>query len=183
MGTPKLLAFACRAIALILLISILWPGIVSLYNDALVLLARPLTPDGVTLLVSGSHILFSDPRAGSFLSLDALTLHFGLILMTALILAVVGMGFAERARWLAAMAAATFAGHVVCVVAIAMAFTWAARADPTGDFLRLAVSAFAVFWGLIPALIGGLWCYLQWDTSVSATPGRLREGSRSRHGT
>ena len=86
LGTPRLLTFALRAIVLIVLISILWISVARPYNEALVFLAQPLIPDSVSMKALGSHIIIDDSRLSSPLSIDGLTLHFGLILMAALVL-------------------------------------------------------------------------------------------------
>ena len=59
--------------------------------------------------------------------------------------------------------------HVIGVALIARGLTWASVADSPDDSRRLVLSAFAVFWGLIPALIGGLWCFIYWMPRVSNT--------------
>ena len=167
LGTPRLLTFALRAIVLIMLISILWVSVARPYDEALVFLAQPLVPDSISMKALGSHIIIDDSRLSLPLSIDGLTLHFGLILMAALVLAAVGIGVAPRLGWLAAMGAGAFLMHVIGVALIARGLTWASVADSPDDSRRLVLSAFAVFWGLIPALIGGLWCFMYWLPRVS----------------
>ena len=167
LGTPRLLTFALRAIVLIVLISILWVSVARPYDEALVFLAQPLVPDSISMKALGSHIIIDDSRLSFPLSIDGLTLHFGLILMAALVLAAVGIGIAPRLGWLTAMGVGAFLLHVIGVALIARGLTWASVADSPDDSRRLVLSAFAVFWGLIPALIGGLWCFAYWLPRVS----------------
>ena len=90
LGTSSLLAFSFRAFVLLLLVPLLWLTIARPYNEALVALSHNLLPDGVTLSVLGTHILIDYTPAAPPFSLDGLTLHSGLVLMTVLILAAVG---------------------------------------------------------------------------------------------
>ena len=177
LGTPRLLTFALRAIVLVVLISILWISVARPYDEALVFLAQTLVPDSVSMKALGSHIIIDDSRLSFPLSIDGLTLHFGLIFMAALVLAAVGIGVAPRLGWLAAMGAGAFLLHVIGVALIARGVTWASAADSPDESRRLVLSAFAVFWGLIPALIGGLWCFVYWMPRVSSAS---QKGQQSR---
>ena len=177
LGTPRLLTFAFRALVLVLLISMLWIGVAARYNEALVSLAGVLLPDGLSVKALGSHIVIEETGARP-VSIDGLTLHYGLVLMAVLVLAAVGIGLVPRIGWLVAMCAGAFLMHVVGVALLARGVAWASGPASPEDSGRLVFSLFAAFWGLLPALIGGAWCYLYWIPRVSrglAAPQRAQD--------
>ena len=95
-GRSSLPTFAFRALVLVPLVSLLWIGVAERYNRALVSLARPLAPEGLSVEVLGRYILFEEPGVFAAVSIDGFTLHFGLILLAVLVLAAVGVGVAAR---------------------------------------------------------------------------------------
>lgn len=162
LGTPRLLTFAFRALVLVPLISILWLGVAEGYNEALVSAAQPLFPGEVSARAVGTHIIVQEADLTSLVSVNGFTLHFGLILMAALVLAAVGIGVLPRLGWLLVLGAGTFPIHVVGVALLAHGVVWASGASSPDESERLVFSMFAVFWGLIPAVIGGVWCLKYW---------------------
>lgn len=158
LGTGRLLTFAFRALVSLITISILWSLVAGYYNDLLVALARPMTPGDVVLRSPGTLLAFEAPRLMEPLTVDAFTLHFGLILLMVLVISAVGLGAVERVRWLAAMALGSLLYHVVGVILLSYGISWAAR----GGSSRLVFSLFAVFWGLVPAAGGGVWAFAYW---------------------
>ena len=162
LGTARLLTFSFRALVLLFLVPILWLTVAEQYNDALVALARTLLPDGLSIKAIGSDILIKHSRLASYLSVDGFTLHYGLILMAVLILAAVGLGAMERLGWLLGMGAGVFFLHVIGVVLLARGVAWASGDAPPESSGTLVFSLFAVFWGLLPAVIGGAWCFVYW---------------------
>jgi hypothetical protein len=168
-GTARLLTFAFRALILLLIVSILWVGVAGRYNEALVYLARPLLPAEVSIDALGTHLRIEEPGLAAPVSLDGFTLHYGLILMVVLVLAAVGISIASRVGWLLAMVAGAFALHILGVALMARGVVWAAGSASPEASGRLVFSLFAVAWGLLPAIAGGLWCYLYWMPRVSCT--------------
>ena len=162
LGSGRLLTFSFRALVLVLLLPLLWISMAAGYNDLLSAAANLLVPDDLTLRAVGSHILLGHPLITPLVSVDALTLHFGLILLWVLVLAAVGLGVVERAGWLIAMGAGLFALHVLALALLSHGLLWAygQSAPESGD--TLVFSLFAVFWGLLPPVIGGAWCFLYW---------------------
>lgn len=168
--TGRLLTFSFRALVLVLLLPLLWITMAARYNDLLAAAANLLVPDDLTLRAVGSHILIVHPLLTPPVSVDALTLHFGLILLGVLVLAAVGLGVVERVGWLIAMGAGLFALHVVALALLTRGLLWAygEPAPETGD--TLVFSLFAVFWGLLPPVIGGAWCLLYWLPRLRERP-------------
>jgi hypothetical protein len=169
LGTARLLTFAFRALVLLLLLSLLWVGVASGYNDTLVFLAGPLASGEITLDAVGSHILIDAPDRGSPVSIDGLTLHYGLVLVLVVVLAAVDLKLGKRLAWLVALVALSFVLHIIGVALLARGVGWSVGSESPEDSGRLVFSLFAVFWGLLPALIGGVWCFAYWLPGVTST--------------
>lgn len=177
LGTARLLTFAFRALVLLLLISVLWISMAHRYNEALVSLAGYLLPDTLSVKAVGSHIVIEAAALEAPVSIDGLTLHYGLVLMGVLVLAAVGIGTVQRMGWLLVLGAGAFFVHVVGVVLLARGVAWASGSASPEQSGRLVFSLFAVFWGLLPAVVAGLWCFLYWLPRISGATLRSR-GSR-----
>ena len=78
-------------------------------------------------------------------SLDGFTLHYGLILLTVLVLAAVGVEVLPRIAWLAGLLATTFALHIVGVTLLARGIAWASEGGGAADSGTFVYSSFAVF--------------------------------------
>ena len=170
LGTARLLSFAFRALVLLLLIPMLWISVAERYNSALVALAGVLLPEELSLRALGSHILIDGPGLASPLSVDGLTLHYGLVLLAVLVLAAVGIGIVARVGWLIGMVAGAFALHVIGVALLARGLAWASAGPPSEGPGTLVFSLFAVFWGLLPAAVGAVWCFKYWLPRVVDAP-------------
>ena len=162
LGTSRLLTFSFRALIILLIIAILWIGVAERYNQALVTLAGPLLPSETSVHELGIYLIFEHPKFGAGVSIDGLTLHFGLVLVSVLVLAAVGISVAPRIAWLAAFVIGAFFVHVMGVALLGRGLVWAAGADSPAESTRLVLSLYAVFWGLIPPVAGGIWCFAYW---------------------
>ena len=170
LGTSRLLTFSFRALVLLLLIPMLWIIVADRYNDALVAMAAKLVPDGLALRSLGGYILIDHPRLGAPVSIEGFTLHYGLVLLAVLILAAVGIGALARVGWLLGMGVAVFVLHVIGVALLVRGVAWASGSATVESSGTLVFSLFAVFWGLLPAIIGGAWCFLYWLPRASGQP-------------
>ena len=164
----SLLIFSIRALVLVILVPLLWLTVAGRYNEALVAAAGGLIPDGVSLAVLRTHILIGYGSAGRLFSVDGLTLHSELVLMTVLVLAAVGIGPLSRVGWLAGLALAGFLLHVAGVALLAWGVLWAASGGSPEGAGELVLRLFAIFWGLLPALAGGAWAYFYWLPRAAA---------------
>jgi hypothetical protein len=165
---------------LLILVPMLWISVAERYNYGLVALAGALLPDGLSLDTLGSHILIEGPRLASPVSVDGLTLHFGLILLAVLVLAAVGISAVARIGWLLGMGAGVFALHVVGVALLARGVAWASAAPASEGPGTLVFSLFAVFWGLVPAAIGAAWCFMYWLPRVADQRQSASDGPSAR---
>ena len=156
LGTARPLTFLFRALVLLIAVSILWVNVAEQYNEVLVSLADRLLPKEISTKALGSSV-----------SIDGLALHYGLILLVVLVLASVGLGVVSRAKWLLILGAGSLALHVVGVALLGRGLAWAASARSPEGAGEIVYSLFAVFWGLLPAVIGGLWCYMYWVPRAS----------------
>ena len=170
LGKSSLLAFSFRAFVLLLLVPLLWLTVARQYNEALVVLAQKLLPDGPAVSALGTHIMIEYSAAARPFSVDGFTLHYGLILITVLILASVGIGLLHRIVWLLGFGAGGFVLHVVGVALLARGVAWASTDTSAADSVSLVLRLFAIFWGLLPALAGGAWAFLYWLPRTSVQP-------------
>ena len=170
LGTARLLTFLFRALVLLVPVSVIWVNLAGRYNQALVSLAGPILPADVGARALGSNVIFEGPRFASSISIEGFTLHYGLVLMIVLVLASVGLGVGQRVVWLLVLGAVAFAMHVTAVGLLGRGLVWAAGTSSPDSSDRLVLSLFAVFWGLLPALIGGAWCIRYWIPRVSRGP-------------
>ena len=160
LGRSRLKTFAVRALVLLILLSVLWANVARPYNDALAAVAGPLMSDDLSVRALGSHLSFEHPNIPEDMTIDGLTLHFGLVLMGVLVLAAVGVPPVARIGWLLALWSGAFAVHVVGVALLGQGLAWAGDLAAPDFSGRLVFSLFAVFWGLLPAVVGGVWCFV-----------------------
>lgn len=168
--SARLLTFALRAAVLILLISIVWIGLAHRYNEALLLLANAFLPDRILAKVAGTRLIFEVPNLAPAVLMDGLTLHFGLILIVVLVLAAVGLRVGPRMAWLLGLGVVAYLTNVLGVVLLARGLVWASGSASPVESRKIIFSLFAVFWGLTPVIIRGLWCFLCWTSGVSGMP-------------
>jgi hypothetical protein len=166
-GTARLLTFSVRALALLLLISILWLYAAKAYNGLLTAFAKPFLPDGLSIKVLGTGIYFQAADSTYPVAIDGLTLHYGLILLAVIVLAAVGISILPRIGWLVTLSLGTFLTHIAGVALLAHGVSWVASSEFPDESSRIMFSLFAASWGLLPALAGGIWCVMYWIPAVS----------------
>ncbi len=170
LSTSRLLTFALRALALLFILSGLWLLVMPSYNRVLASVASAFASNGHSIKAFGSHILLDAPGVASSVTIDALTLEWGMILLSVLVLSAVGIGLTQRLRWLAIFLALSLVTQIVGLVLMSYAMGWSSGTD-SADFLgRSTFGAFAVLTGLLPAIIGGVWCFAVWLPGASNSP-------------
>jgi len=162
LGTGKLLSFSFRALVLLILLPLVWITVADRYNQALVALARLVLPTDISVSAVGSHLLIDHSRITPSVSIEGYTLHYGLILLAVLVLAAVGIGVVPRIVWLLGLAAGAFLTHVIGLVLLAQGVVWASGSASVESSGTMVFSLFAVFWGLLPPVVGGAWCFMYW---------------------
>lgn len=162
LGTSRLLSFAFRALITLLIVTLLWINIAKNYNQALTALASPFLPTGTTVQELDNRITFGHPRFADDVIIDGLTFHFGLVLLSVLVIAASDIQILPRLYWLAGFGLATFVVHVIGIILLAAGLVWSTSATSPTYSTRLVMSVFAIFWGLIPPLAGGIWCFVYW---------------------
>ena len=160
LGTGRLLSFSFRALVLLILLPLLWLTVADRYNDALVVSAQILLPSDISLDTLGSKIIVDQSGINSSVSIEGYTLHYGLILLAVLVLAAVGIGIVPRIGWLLGLGIVTYLLHVVGVALLARGIAWASGSGSGEGAGTLVFSLFAIFWGLLPPIIGGAWAFL-----------------------
>ena len=177
MGSTRILHFLFRSICILILISILWLTVAEHYNKALAFISEPFVPDGRSIKVTDTHIFFeSSTSAGTaprkLFSIDALTLHHGLILMCSVILAANGIRFFDKAKSILLLSLLSFCIHVTLLPLLGNSVPSNADAYYVDSYDVNTLKLFAVAWGLFPAVLCVGWCFLYWlpRTSVDINP-------------
>ena len=155
LGQARLAMFAVRAILALLLLSILSVSVAGTYTGAVATVSDLLTFDWVSVRTLGPHLLFESPGTSVGLTVNGLTLQFGLVLLGALVLATVGLDAASRAGWLIALGASMFVLQTLGVAAVGAIL---AVGDEGSAATRIGLSLYAAVWALTPAVLGGIWC-------------------------
>lgn len=168
----RLLTFALRAVVVLLAFALLWSAVLVHYNRLLVFAASRLLPGQLSARVLGQSIVFEQGNV-PMLSIDALTLHFGLILFVVVVLSAVGLGTARRLVWLAASAGAILPLHIGALIALAHGLVWASQSVRPEQAEAVVFGVFAVFWGLFPLAAVGCWVVFAW-LPHAAESGRIR---------
>ena len=162
LSTSRLLTFAIRGLVLLLILSGLWLLVMPVYNRFLASVASAFVPSGHSVKAVGSHILLQWPGGRSPITIDGLTLEWGLVLLIVLVLSAVGIGLTQRLRWLATFLALSLVTQISGLVFMSYAMGWVFGTDSAEFLGRSTFGAFAVLTGLLPAIIGGVWCFAVW---------------------
>ena len=173
MDSPRLLHFLLRSICILILISILWLAVAEHYNKALVFISEPFVPDERSIQVTNTHIFFEDStNPGSepkrLFSIDALTLHHGLILMCSVILAANGIRVFDKGKSIILLSFLSFCVHVTLLPLLGNSLSSNADAYHVTSYDANTLKPFAVAWGLFPAVLCVGWCFLYWLPKTSS---------------
>ena len=113
-----------RATALVFAASVVWMPFASHYNRVLIKLASPLINSDTTIGTGGSSFIFETPSLGAPLSIDGLTMHWGFVLLTALVAAAVGLSLRMRIRWMAAIVGLMITAHIIGLTSLSYGLAW-----------------------------------------------------------
>lgn len=160
-----LLAGFGRVTALLLGMALPWRFLAPYYNDALVVIAGPLSPPSVALQREGldivfryeEHSLMATPCEGG---LNGLALQGGLLLVLALVAATPGMRKEWRGLGMLAAGGLFLLAHVLVV----SGFSWGLLRcvqERSLDIYSLS-PALPFAYVVLPALAGGVWCLRYW---------------------
>lgn len=169
LNTSRLLTFAIRGLVVLLILSGLWLLVMPAYNRLLASVASAFVPDGHSVKAFGSQFLLQWPGGASPITVDALTLEWGLILLSVLVLSAVGIGLGQRLRWLTIFLALSLLTQFSGLVFMGYAMGWASGTDASEFTVKLTFGTFAVLTGLLPAIVGGAWCFAVWLPEANRT--------------
>ncbi len=158
LGQASLALFAVRALLALLLLSLLSLSVAGTYSGAVAAVSDRLTFGEVSVSALGPHLLFEGLDTSVGLTVNGLTLQFGLVLLGALALATVGLGAAPRAGWLIALGASMFVLHTLGVAAVGAILAVSDGGSASGATTRIGLGLYAAVWALAPAVLGGVWC-------------------------
>ncbi|MDO8749875.1 MAG: hypothetical protein Q7K03_01850 [Dehalococcoidia bacterium] len=166
------LFLAARTLAVVVIAASVWPFAADAYDGMVVRLAGGFLPSDIVVRAGEGRIYldFLGGEKGAGLGIQGYVLHFGLILVAALVVTTPGLGVVRAVAWTAGVLGMFLAVHVAGVAL----FVWgihAATQEDGGVTIGQVMAAFAVFWALLPAVIGGAWCYWRWLPALRG-PGR-----------
>ena len=167
-GRGRLLRFAGIALAVLIVIALLWQFIAPAYNQLLVWTSSGLVPHEATLAAEGRDIIVDVEMQGPEIwatasgTIEGSALHYGLILLLALIAATPGLKLSRRAKFGAVALLAMFLIHVI---AILVATTFMVSNVESGGYL--ASNPFMILFltigcDLFPLLIWGGLSFRYW---------------------
>ena len=158
MDSTRLLHFFVRSICILILISILWLTVAEHYNRALAFISEPFVPDGRSIQVTDTHIFFEDSTtsetaSNKLFSIDALTLHHGLILMCSVILAANGIRLFDKTKSIFLLSLISFCVHVTLLPLLGNSVPSNADAYYIDRYDISTLKLIAVAWGMFPAAL------------------------------
>ena len=158
------LFLAVRALAVVVIAASLWPFLADAYDGLVVAVAGGFLPGEMAVRAGEGRIYldFLNGDGGVGLSIQGFVLHFGLILVIALVVSTPGLGLARMATWLAGAAGLFIASHIVGLSLFVWGLWLATYGEQSVVTVGGTMAAFAIFWALLPALVGGAWCYWSW---------------------
>jgi hypothetical protein len=116
----RLIRFIGAAIALLVIVSIIWYFIDPPYNRLLVAVTDPLTSLRIALGDSNNHINFYlENPPGAKLWINGAGFHFGLILLPVLIAVTPGLTLLRRLKFIAISLGVMFVIHIITILIFA----------------------------------------------------------------
>ena len=173
----RLIRFIGAAIALLVIVSIIWYVIDPPYNRLLVAVTDPLTSLRIAL-GDGNNVInfYLENPAGAIIGIKGAGFHFGLILLPVLIAVTPGLTLLRRLKFIAIAMVAMFIIHIITI----LIFSWILQLSD--DPSRFAVNPWVTFLvtigtQLFPALIWVILCFKYWVPRAGvAGAKRVRKG-------
>ncbi len=161
---PSYVSLAVRALALVVIAASVSPFLTGPYNGLVASSADAFSPGGISVTAANGwfHLDFLDGVVGTGLNLHGFMLHFGLILVLALMAATPRMSLVRLAAWLAGAVGLFLVIHMAGLSLLVWSLWWAFQDNTSIMDTGQVFAAFAIFWALVPAIIGGAWCYRYW---------------------
>jgi hypothetical protein len=154
----SLMAFIIKAVLAIVGLSLVWSFIAPHYNRVLVGAADWLVAS-CSLTSDAGDIYFYSPAGGPVAGIHGAALHFGLVLLLALLIATPGLKIINRFRNIGIGLAVMFVFHLVTLVALA-GLMQSGSTSPSSGVPVVLISTIGL--NLVPALIWGGLCLRQW---------------------
>jgi len=133
-GRRNLLIIAVRALAALIAVSLVWVALAEFYNEFLVGVSAPISPNGTETRVFDSDIVFLQTGLSSSVTVRGLTPHWRLVLNTTLVLSVSGITLLARSASLPGLGALVIFTHVLAVGLLPHGYLWVA--DPGSPICR-----------------------------------------------
>ena len=161
---PSYVSLVVRALAMVVIAASVSPFLTGPYNRLVASSADAFSPGGIGVSAANGwfRLVFLDDVTGAGLNLHGFMLHFGLILVLALMAATPRMPLLRLAAWLVGVTGLLLVIHIAGLSLLVWALWWAFQESTSIMDTGQVFAAFAIFWALVPAIIGGAWCYRNW---------------------
>ena len=118
--------------------------------------ADAFSPGGIGITAANGwfRLVFLNGVTETALNLHGFMLHFGLILVLALMAAIPRMSLVRLAAWLVGAAGLFLVIHIAGLSLLVWALWWAFRDNTSIMDTGQVFAAFAIFWALVPAITG-----------------------------
>jgi len=153
-----------RAIVILLPLTLGWTFVAVHYNRLLVNVAQRFLADDLTLRVDGItiYVQYSPGSYAGEEAINGLVLHWGLILALVVVSSTPGFrAWPDGVSLMAAFAIFVIL-HVSALTLFAIGFAEASKGQGAAVSMFTLFRAFALFWGLLPPIAAGAWCYWRW---------------------
>ena len=165
-----LIIFAGEAIGALIAIALLWHFLVaSHYNHLLVWIADRLSSSRIALGDGSDNIYFYS--VDREMHIYGSSLHYGLLLVVALIVATPGLKLRQRLKFIPLALLIMFIIHIITILTFARVARSSSPAHPMNEnpwvILFLVVGC-----DLFPALVWGVLSYKYWSSKLKAAPPR-----------
>ena len=173
--------------AVVVIAASLWPFVADAYDGLVVKAAGRFLPEEIAARAGDGRIYldFIEEEARVDLVIHGFVLHFGVILVMALVVSTPGLIPVRMAAWLIGVAGLFIVMHIVGFSLLVWGLRLADQGGESVVTLGETMTAFAIFWALLPAVVGGAWCYRYWlpalRRSVSKSPDPLAEALEGSH--
>ena len=127
------------------------PFLTGPYNILVASSADAFSPGGIGVSAANGwfHLVFLDDVTGAGLNLHGLMMHFGLILVIALMAATPRMSLVRLAAWLVGATGLFLVIHIAGLSLLVWALWWAFQESTSIMDTGQVFAAFAIFWALV----------------------------------
>ncbi len=176
MSGRRLIIFAVKVVVLIIIMSSFWHLLAPGYNHALAVTADTIAPSSMSFSTEDSSMLINSQHDAITVTLKVhgLSLHYGLVVLIALILATPGLKLGTRLKFVIAALIIMFLIHILAMLAMGQVAKSVGPQDPSVTGNPLEILFVSIGFDLFPILV---WLALSFKYWFPKTQIGNRKGS------